>query len=134
MRNIQTLADKTAISLSFLCAIHCLAMPLLVTLLPALVALPMSDEAFHKWMLFGVIPISAAALLMGCKKHKRYRVLITGFIGLSILAAAALLGHDLLGETGEKTLTVIGAAVLAIGHFWNYRTCQNHEHCGHDNE
>jgi len=125
MKNLQTFADKASISLSFLCAVHCLAMPLLVTLLPALVALPMADEAFHKWMLFGVIPISSAALFMGCKKHKRYRVLITGFIGLAILTAAALIGHDVLGEIGEKALTVIGAAVLAIGHFWNYRACQD---------
>ncbi len=109
-------------------------------LLPALLALPMPDEACHKWLLFGVIPISATALLMGCKKPKHYRVLITEFIGLSILTSAALLSHGLPRETDEKTLPdkikrpLIDAAVLTFGHFWNDRPCHKHDQRGHDNE
>lgn len=130
MINLQALSDKAAISLSVLCSIHCLAMPLLVVLLPSIGALPLSDEAFHLWMLYAVVPISAYALTMGCKNHKRYRVLVLGGIGLLLLVTAALAGHDTLGETGEKILTVVGTGFIAIGHIWNYRLCQQHSHCG----
>lgn len=130
MKNILALSDKLAISLSFLCTLHCLVLPLALVLMPSLAILPFQDEAFHLGMLIAVIPISAFALTMGCKQHKRYQLLLMGGIGLSILIAAVILGHDLLGETGEKVLTVIGAGFVALGHIWNYRLCQRENECG----
>lgn len=129
IKNLQPLTDKTAIGLSFLCTLHCLAMPLLVVLLPSLAALPLEGEAFHLWMVFIVVPVSVFALTMGCKNHKRYRVFWVGGFGLAILLATVLLGHDTLGETWEKTLTVIGSSVIALGHFWNHRLCQKKDSC-----
>lgn len=129
MNNLQSLPDKSAIALSFLCTIHCLAMPLAVVLLPSIAALPLADEAFHYWMLMGVLPISAYALTMGCKKHQRYRLLFIGIVGLSLLFFAAFAGHDLLGETWEKALTIAGATILALGHIGNHRLCQQQERC-----
>ena len=129
MKNLQVLSDKAAISLSLPCSIHCLAMPLAVVLLPSIAALPLEDEAFHLWVLYAVVPISAYALTMGCKRHKRYRVLLLGVIGLFILATTALLGHETLGEAWEKTLTVLGTSIIALGHLWNYRLCQHHTSC-----
>jgi len=129
MKNIIALSDKLAISLSFLCTIHCLALPLLLVMLPSLAALPLADEAFHLWMVIAVIPVSAYALTMGCTKHKRYHLLLIGGIGLALLIAASFLGHDLLGETWEKTLTISGAVVIAAGHVLNYRLCQLQYKC-----
>ena len=123
MRNIQTVADKAAIGLSMACAIHCLAVPLLVVLLPALASLHLLDEAFHLWMLMAVVPTSAVALTLGCRKHGRYTVLIPGVLGIVTMCAAVLIGHDLLGEQGEKWLTLLGAAMVAAGHLWNHRLC-----------
>lgn len=130
MKNIQAIADKTAVSLSLLCTIHCLAMPLVVVLLPTVAALPLADEAFHLWMIYAVLPISIYALTMGCKKHKRYRLLLIGGLGLSILVATALVGHEILGEVWEKSLTVLGASIIVLGHYWNYRLCQYQDRCG----
>ena len=129
MINAQVISDKAAISLSVICAFHCLAFPALVIFLPSLAALPLEDEAFHLWMVIMVIPISAYALTMGCKKHKRYRVVVLGILGLTILAGAAFIGEETLGETWEKTLTVIGATIIAFGHFWNYRLCSHPSGC-----
>ena len=129
MQDIQAITDKAAISLSVLCAIHCLALPLAVVFLPSAIALSLGDELIHQWMLAAVIPISAFALLMGCRKHQRYRLVIMGGVGLSVMVTAALAGHDLLGETGEKLLTVVGACVIALGHVWNYRLCQHQDKC-----
>ena len=129
MNNLQRLSDKSAIGLSLLCTIHCLAMPLAAVLLPSIAALPLADETFHYWMLITVLPISAYALTMGCKKHQRYRLLLIGGVGLCILVFATYAGHDLLGETGEKTLTVVGTMILALGHLWNYRLCHHKGPC-----
>ena len=138
MKNVQILADKAAISLSILCSIHCLLVPLAVALLPTVVAVSLNDEALHLWILIAVVPISAIALTLGCKKHKRYGLLLIGGLGLSVLCAAALLGHEMLGERLEKLLTVIGAGIIALGHFWNYRLCRHQNSCDssgcHDSE
>lgn len=123
---IQTLTDKLAIGLSLLCAAHCLAFPLLMIWVPSIAALQLDGEAFHLWMLIAVIPTSVYALTMGCRKHKRYQLLFFGVVGLAFLVSAVLF-HEIIGESGEKWLTVIGAAIMAIGHFLNFRLCQSHE-------
>ena len=123
MNNIQVVSDKAAISLSFVCAMHCLAMPLIIVMLPALTVFNLQDEAVHWWMLIAVIPTSLLALTMGCRKHKNYSVMSIGLFGIAILIVTAFFGHDLLGETGENISTVIGALVVAVGHVKNQRLC-----------
>lgn len=124
MKQLQAIADKTAISLSFICTLHCLAAPFALALLPTLAAINLADEAFHLWMVIAVIPTSLLALSMGCKKHRDYRVLLLGIIGLGLLILAAFFGHDLLGESAETGLTVLGSIIIAAGHVLNHRLCQ----------
>ena len=131
MINTQSIADKTAISLSLICTIHCLVFPLLAVFLLSMIALPLQDEIFHIWMVIIVVPVSAYALTMGCKNHKRYQILLIGSIGVLILSVIAFFGHDLLGEELEKTFTVIGAIVIAVAHIWNYRMCQHQNMCAY---
>ena len=131
MNTTQTVTDKLAIGLSLGCAIHCLSLPVILALLPSLAALQLDNEAFHFWMLVAVLPTSVYALTMGCKQHKRYRLLVIGFIGLGLLVLALALGEERIGEAGEKMLTVIGAGFVAFGHWFNYRLChaQKHKDC-----
>ena len=123
MKNVQALSDKLAIGLSFMCAFHCLVLPSLLVLLPSFSTLNLDNELFHLWMLIAVLPISAYALTLGCKKHQRNQVLILGALGLSTMVMAVLL-ESVVGEWGEKILTLTGACLLAMGHFWNYQLCR----------
>ena len=125
MNHIQALTDRAAISLSLLCTLHCLVFPWAVVLIPSLVALPLEGETLHLWLLLAIIPTSAFALTMGCRKHKHYRIAILGIIGLSIMIAALFVGEGVW----EKTLTVIGALFIAAGHLWNFRLCRHHDRC-----
>lgn len=128
MKTAQALTDKLAIGLSLMCAVHCLAIPVLLLLLPSMAALPLENEAFHFWLVAAVLPSSIYALTLGCKQHKRYRLLFLGAIGLSLLVMALVLGENRIGEVGEKSLTVLGAGFIAVGHWFNYRLCQAHDH------
>lgn len=129
MSSIQSITDKFAIGLSSICAMHCLLFPIALGLLPSLAALPLGGESFHFWMVLAVIPTSAIALFLGCKKHGRTQVLLWGVPGVLLLVLAILLGEDLIGEVGEKGLTLLGATLVSIGHFLNYRLCRSHDHC-----
>lgn len=122
----QTICDKGAIALSLVCAVHCLALPVLAVMTPAIMGYFITDESFHRWLAFVVIPFSVFALTMGCRRHRRNAVVILGASGLLMLLFAAAFGHDILGEAGEKVATLIGAGLIALAHYRNYRLCQQH--------
>lgn len=124
MKNVQVITDKTAIFLSALCAIHCLVLPLLLVLLPSLTILSVDEELFHIWMLIAVVPTSLYALTMGCRKHKRYSILAFGILGLVMLAVTGFLGHDVLGEAGEKVMILVSSGIIALGHIRNHLLCK----------
>ena len=124
------IADKAAIGLSLVCAVHCLAVPLLVVLAPSLVGQIFTGEAFHQWIVIVVIPVSVYALTLGCKKHHDKSVLAIGILGLALLCLAAIGGHDWFGEFGERAVTLIGAGIIAFSHVRNFSLCRKGESCG----
>ncbi len=120
---IQSFTDKLAIGLSVACTAHCLLLPIALIWLPSIALVHVNPELVHTLMLLLVLPISVGALTMGCLKHKRYQSLLLGFTGLGVLVSAIML-EDILGASGEKWLTLIGGALVAIAHFRNYRQCR----------
>ena len=130
MKTSQSYTDRAAVGLSFLCLMHCLALPLLLALLPGVTILSHFDnEIFHLGMVVLVIPTSLYALTLGCKQHQNYRLLKIGFAGLAFLCAAVL-GEEFIGEAGEKAFTVIGSSLIAYGHIRNFLLCrQNKSEC-----
>lgn len=127
---ITSALDKFAVSTSAVCAVHCLFLPLLVGAFPALGATIFGQESFHVLLLWFVIPSSVIALTLGCRAHKDVPVALLGVAGITALVLAAAFGHDWLGETGERVLTLLGAATIAAGHIRNFTLCRR-EHCTH---
>lgn len=126
---LQLGMDKSAMGLSLLCLVHCLVVPSAAVLLPTMLAMPLQDELFHQILLLAVVPLSAVALLMGCRKHQTWSVLAWGSVGLFVLIFAGLFGHDLVGEAGERLGTAIGSAFIIGSHYKNYRLCRSAHHC-----
>ena len=77
---------------------HCLCLPLILSILPALGATFFGQEAFHVVLLWLVIPLSVVAHTMGCRKHKNWVVGVLGLVGLALLIVAAVFGHDFWGK------------------------------------
>jgi len=127
MRLTQEYSDKTAISLSALCLAHCLLVPSFLVFLSGYVSLSYNNELIHYVILFIAIPVSLYALITGVRNHKSYAYLYTGLVGITALILAVTLGAQIWGETGEKGLTTIGAILVAISHFKNYRLCREVE-------
>lgn len=118
LRRVQSFWDGAAIGASMLCLIHCLALPVLIALLPALAGLLAVPEGFHLAALAFALPASALALATGYRRHGLILPALIGASGLALLGWGALGGHDLAIETG---LSVIGSLTLAAGHVWNWR-------------
>ena len=127
MRLTQEYSDKTAISLSALCLVHCLLVPSFLVFLSGYVSLSYNNELIHYAILFIAIPVSIYALIAGVRNHKSFRFLYLGHIGIFSLILAVTLGAQIWREVGEKVLTTVGALLVAISHFRNYRLCREVE-------
>ena len=120
----RILLDKTAISLSAVCVLHCLLLPVGLALLPSLATMPFGHESFHQGLIFLILPSSFIALALGCKRHGQWQVFAVGLVGCGVLLITAAVGHDFMGETVEKVATVIGSCLVAVGHLINFRRCR----------
>ena len=121
---LSMLLDRASIGLSVICVLHCFATPILLAFAPSLLALPVADEKFHAVLIFMILPASLIALTMGCRRHGDMYVVYWGFGGLVVLLGTLVLGHDLLGDAGEKIMTVFGSGLVVVGHVLNFRSCR----------
>lgn len=115
----RPLFDRIGIALSGLCLVHCLALPVLVALLPVLASSAMGDlaeaEWFHAAMLVPVVLVSGSVL---GRRVKRVRWLAP----LLVVAFGAMVGALFAREEWhEQALTVIGASLLILAHWLNLR-------------
>lgn len=107
--------DRFAIGLSSLCLAHCLASTVLLALASAAGAF--LHPAIHEIGLVLAIVFGLVALGRGIWKHGYMLPSAVGAFGLGMMAGALTLPHG-----GQEILwTVIGVAVLALGHDLNRR-------------
>lgn len=110
--------ETAALGVSAACLAHCLLLPTLFTLLPALAAITLLPSDLHLWLLAAAVPMAAAALIHGRSLHGASGPLLAGAAGLTLMAA----GASFWRETGAETpLTAAGVAMLTTAHLWNWR-------------
>tara|TARA_X000001036_G_C20289152_1_gene647622 strand:- start:86 stop:484 length:399 start_codon:yes stop_codon:yes gene_type:complete len=124
MKVSQESTDKIAMSLSLACAIHCLFFPSFLVLFSSYISISLNNELIHFSILALAIPLSLYALKNGATNHRKYNYFVLGFFGLFTLVFAVLFGVQLMGDLGEKSLTLMGALFVAIAHYKNYMLCR----------
>lgn len=112
------IADGAAIGASIACLIHCLGLPLLITLAPAIGAVVALPHWFHLAGFACALPASAIAMHRGYRRHGMILPFAAAAIGLTLIGLGAFGGFRVLVETG---LTVAGSVALVAGHLGNWR-------------
>ncbi|KKI17442.1 MULTISPECIES: MerC domain-containing protein [Sphingomonas] len=113
--------DRLAIIVSGLCVVHCIASAVLIAMLSAVGGM-MVDPIFHEVGLMLAIVLGAIGLGRGALQHGNLWPIGVGSLGLGIMAGALSLPHDAgLVHTGEAFWTIVGVALLALGHDLNRR-------------
>jgi hypothetical protein len=115
----ENLLDKAAVTLSGLCLVHCLALPVVLAALPFFNEL--STDHLHAEMLVIVLPVSLFALLSGFRRHRNSLVMALGAAGLVLLTVGGTYVHGRYGLSADRALTIAGSLVLAVAHFRNSR-------------
>lgn len=121
--------DSVAIGISVVCLVQCLATPLLLIFLPVLGGSVLHGEAFHRLLVWFILPTSVIAFALGCWQHRRWSVLVPASLGLALIIVAAVLGYARLGAAWETAITLSGAMLLAWAHLRNYRLCRDPHVC-----
>lgn len=123
--------DQIAIALSAVCIVHCLAVPVLVAVLPIAAVTFAAGSHFHELMLWVVVPTSLAGFVFGVRVHRRFGIALVGVVGMSLVAIAALIGHEAWVHWAELGVSILGSLILAAAHWQNFkqvRLCHQHGH------
>ena len=115
--------DKAAVILSGLCLVHCLALPVLVAVVPFVSEL--GGDHLHAELLLVVIPISVFAFAIGFRRHRSLKVVGFGVLGMAVLALGGTYVHNRYGIAADRAMTVAGSAILAAAHFFNSRRARH---------
>jgi hypothetical protein len=126
------LLDRIAISLSAICIVHCLAVPLVVVVLPIAVLGLGGESHFHAVMLWLVVPVSVVGLIMGFREHHRAKIAVAGMLGLAVIAYASISGHGQWPLSLEIVVSLLGSLLLAGAHWANFVVVRKvHVHHSH---
>ena len=117
--------------ISMACVIHCFFAPSLIVMSYGFLSFSVDSEIVHLVLLLTTIPISLFALGLGYKNHKVLLYLLIGIAGLSVLTVAFLL-EDVFSQPLERFMTSLGASIIALSHFKNYKKCKEIQCNCHD--
>jgi len=120
--------DVVGASASFLCAVHCALVPLIITF-GVLSGASFLTEPLYDFLFIGAsIILASISLVNGYQKHhQKLYPMVTAFLGfLSII-----LGHIFIQGLIGGFMSVSGGILIALAHVLNYHACRTCRMCRH---
>jgi hypothetical protein len=111
--------DLVGTCVSLVCAVHCLAVPLLATVLPLAGAGVLLGGSLEILFIVASVILATGSLCWGFRRHGRWRVFVVLGAALTMIAV----GRFLASEPYELVFVFMGAMVLAAGHLLNRYLC-----------
>ena len=131
---MQKIIDNLGITISSVCAIHCLFLPMIFLIAPYSF---LASHEFHEALIYFILPCAFIAFVLGCRRHKDLMVAIMGMFGI-VLLGSALLMHDVFHgdqhseEFTTVLITVCGSILLVFSHLRNRKLCMQEEYSCHE--
>ena len=131
---MQKIIDNLGITISSVCAIHCVLLPAIFIIAPYSF---LASHEFHEALIYFILPCAAIAFILGCRKHGDIKVAIMGTLGVMLLASS-LLFHDMFhaDQHSEELMTVLitvaGSLMLILSHLRNRKLCLREEFACHE--
>ena len=87
-------SDKLSICLSICCILHCIALPVIILMIPSIASIWINNEKVHVILVLFAVPISLFAMAKSLRVHHNYKCISLAIIGLSLLVGAIFM-HDI---------------------------------------
>ncbi|MGH8122105.1 MAG: MerC domain-containing protein [Rudaea sp.] len=126
------IADRVGATASFLCAVHCAALPFVLAVLPALGLGFLADHKFERIFIACASCLALAALIRGYRRHHVATPLRIALPGLILLWAGAWIFDAESALALHATLVTIGGCTLAYAHIRNLRLTHSYGACCDD--
>ena len=126
--------DKAGMVASITCAVHCMIMPLVITLLPIFGLSLFATEEFEWILLMISAMLGITSLCFGFRKHKSFKAFSFLGIGLTFLVIGRL-AHEHVSHFRVFTFDiyllflVAGAILVALSHWLNNKLCKSCPPC-----
>lgn len=117
---IRQRLDRVGIALSALCAVHCVLSVVLVSAVglgAGFGAEALLDPDIHRFGLLVATLIAAVAIGWGAVRHRMAAPFVVAMTGLTFMGGALAVPHGV----EEAVLTIVGVALVALGHVLNLR-------------
>ncbi|MCP1375726.1 MerC domain-containing protein [Dyella lutea] len=113
-------ADRIGATASFLCAIHCAALPFLLAILPLVGLEFLASHAFERGFVMFASALALFSLGRGYRRHRVPQPLTFALPGLTLLLLGVTLAEG-YSIVVHSVLVTIGGLLLAFSHFLNLR-------------
>lgn len=112
------------------CIVHCLAMPVLLAVLPAFGLSRNFFGVSDQTIALIILPLCALAIIPGYFKHGKKRVLTAMSLGFSLVIFGSFFADNVCGHTAEIPINVMGSVFLIAASVMNHRlrSCFGHDH------
>jgi len=120
-------ADRFGATASFLCAVHCAALPLIIAVLPAIGLGFLANHRFERGFVAFASVLAVTTLIVGFRRHQRFRAFWFLLPGILLLAAGMIVDFE-SSATAHAVLVAIGGTLVAVSHLTNLRLAHGHVH------
>ncbi len=122
-------ADRVGATASFLCAIHCAALPFVLALLPFIGLQFLADHRFERGFVFFACALALFALITGYRRQRPLPLMLA-IPGLLLLIFGVTWAEG-ISIIVHSVLVTIGGLLVASSHFVNLRSDLRRSHAGH---
>lgn len=110
-----------------ICAVHCIALPILLAVLPVLGLGFLLNETLEKGFVIASVAVAGFSLFWGVRVHGRWRAIPLYVLGALMLVLGMFVfshGHDHAQDhVHGLLLLVLGATAMSASHIINRRLC-----------
>lgn len=119
------MVDNVGAVLSCACAVHCVAMPLLLTVLPLLgLGFLVSESA--ELIIIGAVALAMGSVVWGVRHHGHWRAFLIIVVAIAFIA----IGHVATEGIFEVVFHTTAGILLATAHLLNRHLCKTCPACG----
>lgn len=119
-------SDKLSICLSLCCILHCIALPVIILMIPSFASLWINNEKVHIILVLFAVPISLFAMAKSLRVHHNYKCISLAIIGLSLLIGAIFMHNINFGSESHS-----GHEEVAHHEDAEHKEATHHEEAGH---